>query len=175
MELNLNWIIAGLILCVVAFFAYQWFTIASTKKVKTRSQPVPRPMAQGPGPSQDHGEASPDPPQKSEQYPTVAGQTEADLRQKEPPQRQNPPTNQQPVSSDGKAPADFKENLRRPEQSFHEASGPPPTLKVSDLPAGRAVDSAGPGFNPELAQNDGPMVGNVFAFDGMEPTGFANF
>ena len=164
--MNTTWIIAILLVIVVGFFAYQWFTVASAKKVKTR---VPGPM---PVNTQQQGPATPEPP-RPEEYPQVAGQSEGDLRQKEPLQR-GPPASQQAVTADGKGPADFGENLRHPEQSFQPA-GPPPTLKVSDLPAGRAVES-GQGFSPEMAQNDGPVMGNgVFAFDGMEPTGFANF
>jgi hypothetical protein len=166
------WIIATLLVIVVGFFAYQWFTIASAKKVKTRVPQIPMP-AQNPG-QHVQGPATPEAP-RPEEYPQVAGQSEGDLRQKEPLQRPNPPGSQQAVTADGKGPADFGENLRRPEQSF-EAAGPSPTLKVSDLPAGRAVEPGGQGFSPEMAQNDGPVMGNgVFAFDGMEPTGFANF
>jgi hypothetical protein len=169
--MNTTWIVAILLVIVVGFFAYQWFTVASIKKVKTR---VPGPM---PVHTQQQGPATPEPP-RPEEYPQVAGQSEGDLRQKEPLQRPGPPVSQQAVTADGKGPADFGENLRRPEQSF-EPAGPgngPPTLKVSDLPAGRAVEPGGQGFSPEMAQNDGPVMGNgVFAFDGMEPTGFANF
>ena len=159
----------GIILAVVvAFFAYQWYLVSSKKgKGKARS-PVPETE------QSTHYEAGPAPP-RPEQYPVVAGQTEGELRQKEPNQRPTPPSQQAAVSNDGKPPAEFDENLRRPEQSFHQP-GPAPTLTVSDLPSGRAVEPKGQGFSPEMAQNDGPMIGNsVFAFDGMEPTGFANF
>ena len=133
--MNTSWIVAGVLVIVVGFFAYQWFTVASAKKVKTR---IPQAALSGPSiPSsqaQHLGSPAPEPP-RPEEYPQVAGQSEGDLRQKEPTQR-----------------------------------------KVSDLPAGRAVESGGQGFSPEMAQNDGPVMGNgVFAFDGMEPTGFANF
>jgi hypothetical protein len=169
--MNTTWIIGILLVVVVGFFAYQWFTVASAKKVKTR---VPQAAPSGPSiPSsqaQHLGQPAPEAP-RPEEYPQVAGQSEGDLRQKEPTQRPGPPGSQQAVTADGKGPADFKENLRRPEQSFEA-----PTLKVSDLPAGRAVEPGGQGFSPEMAQNDGPVMGNgVFAFDGMEPTGFANF
>ena len=166
-----TWFILILLVAVVGFFGYQWFMVASNKKdkerVKVRSQPSPQnPML---------GEATPAPP-APEEYPRGAGQSETDLRRKEPTQRPELPVHQQPVTADGKAPAEFKENLRRPEQSFHDVSGPPPALKVSELPSGRAVDTNGQGFTPEMAQNDGPVMGDgVFAFDGMEPTGFANF
>jgi len=162
--MDLTWVLVGLVLVVVGFFAYQWFNLASTKKVKTRT-PGLRPS---PPPSQGQDmDATP----AAVPYPEVAGQSEEDLRQKEPLQRPSPPSNQQPVTSDGKAPADFKENLRKPEQSFHEVA---PTLKVSDV-TGRTVETNGSGFNPEIAQNSGPLEGNIFAFDGMEPTGFATF
>lgn len=173
--MDLTWVIGVVLVLIVAFFAYQWFSVASAKKSKTRA-PAPALAPAPPAPAANHGEASPPPPHRSEQLPVVAGQSEAELMQKEPTQRPTPPSNQQPVTHDGKAPAEFTENLRRPEQAFHDASGPPPTLKVSDLPAGRAVEPSGQGFSPELAQNDGPMIGNsVYAFDGMEPTGFATF
>ena len=53
----------------------------------------------------------------------------------------------------------------------------------SDVAAGRASEVSTPGvaggvqgFSPEMAQNGGAVVGSsVFAFDGMEPTGFASF
>ena len=165
----MNWVIGAVLFVIVAFFAYQWVTVASAKKTKLRGVQPLAVRSSGPGPDPIYEDV------RREEYPDVAGQSESSLRQKEPLQRSNPPSDQQPVTVDGKGPADFKENLRRPEQSFHEP-GPPPTLKVSDVPAGRALESSSQGFNPELAQNDGPMVGNsVFAFDGMEPTGFANF
>lgn len=168
--MELTWVVGLVLVLVVGFFAYQWFNVASAKKVKTRA-PAPRPNEAAP----QHGEANPSPP-RPEAAPVVAGQSDAELRQKEPTQRPGPPTDQQPVSMDGKGPAEFSDNLRRPEQSFHAETGPPPTMKVSDLPAGRAVEPSGQGFSPELAQNDGPMIGNsVYAFDGMEPTGFATF
>lgn len=172
--MDVTWLIGGVLVLIVGFFAYQWFMVASTKKPKMRMLAAPSPSASGPsGPSSSPSASAPESPN---QYPEVAGQSEAELRQKEPLQRPNPSTQQQPVTNDGNGPAEFKENLRRPEQSFHEPSMAPPTLKISDVPAGRAVESNGQGFSPELAQNDGPMVGNsVFAFDGMEPTGFASF
>jgi hypothetical protein len=173
--MDVTWLIGGVLVLIVGFFAYQWFMVASTKKPKMRMLAPPAASASGPsGPASSL--SGPSAPESPNQYPEVAGQSEAELRQKEPLQRPNPSTQQQPVTNDGNGPADFKENLRRPEQSFHEPSMAPPTLKISDVPAGRAVESNGQGFSPELAQNDGPMVGNsVFAFDGMEPTGFASF
>jgi len=62
-----------------------------------------------------------------------------------------------------------------------------PSMHVTDVPSGRASPDATPmgpaptgagqqGFNPEMAQNGGAFLGNsVFAFDGMEPTGFTSF
>ena len=175
--MSTSWIVAAVLVIVVGFFAYQWFNVASAKKMKTR-MPLPSPVplsspspASSSSPSQGQGQHLGDaaaPPPRAEEYPQVAGQSEGDLRQKEPNQRPSPPTNQQAVTADGKGPADFGENLRRPEQSFEPASAIP-TMKVSDLPAGQ-------GFNPEMAQTDGPVMGKgVFAFDGMEPTGFASF
>ena len=162
--MELSWIVGGIVVVVAIFFAYQWFTLAS-KKPKARAVKLA-------GSPQAQNREYVEPP---EEYPVVAGQTENDLRQKEPTQRPTPPSDQEAVTQDGKGPANFKENLRRPEQSFHEPSSQAPTLSVSDVP-GRAVEPSASGFSPELAQNDGPIVGNnVFAFDGMEPTNFANF
>ena len=113
--------------------------------------------------------------------PAVTGQTEEDLRAKEPVQRPVPVTQQVPVTYEGDAPAQFKDTLRRPEQSFHQP-GPAPTLQISDVPSGRAANGSTPlgghqqAFVPEMAQNGGALIGNsVFAYDGMEPTDFSSF
>jgi hypothetical protein len=88
------------------------------------------------------------------------------------------------VTNDGLGPAKFQENLRHPEQLFHQPAGQTvhPSMTISDVPSGRAAQASTPlsenqqSFSPEYAQNGGAMVGNsVFAFDGMEPTGFSSF
>jgi hypothetical protein len=60
-------------------------------------------------------------------------------------------------------------------------------MQVTDVPSGRASMMSTPlgpvpagagqqGFSPEMAQNGGAFLGNsVFAYDGMEPTGFTAF
>ena len=160
-------LVIGLICAtVVAFFAWQWYS-KSTKKVAHAPIPVT-----APAPARIPSEPV---------LPEVAGQSEQDLRQKEPLQHPSPPNQQEPVTHEGHGPAEFDSNLRRPEQSFHQPSGNI-SMNVSEVPSGRAVsEPASPasgeqGFSPEMAQNDGPIVGNnMYAFDGMEPTGFATF
>jgi hypothetical protein len=92
------------------------------------------------------------------------------------------------VLANGEAPAQFEQHLRHPEQLFHQ---PGNQGQVTDVASGRAsevstalgpvpVGSVGPmgqqGFSPEMAQNGGAFLGNsVFAYDGMEPTGFTSF
>jgi len=76
------------------------------------------------------------------------------------------------------------DNLRHPEALFHQPAPAAPGAAIAgDVAAGRAsgVSTTGlaggsQGFGPEMAQNGGAVVGHsVFAFDGMEPTGFASF
>jgi hypothetical protein len=118
--------------------------------------------------------------------PVVAGQTEADLRAKEPDQERHTGAHYEPVTADNLGPAAVANNLRHPEAVFHQPTGAPPGLQKVDVPAGRAsmVSTMGvagqtngsQGFSPEMAQNGGALIGeSVFAFDGMEPTGFASF
>jgi len=115
--------------------------------------------------------------------PNVAGQTEKEMLAKEPLQDRKLASQQEPVTYEGHAPAEFESNMRHPEQSFHQPAPPvqPPTMTHHDVDSGRAIASPSipslgeQGFTPEMAQNDGPLVGNVYAFDGMEQTGFATF
>lgn len=161
------------LVCIVGFFGFQWYQAAQKGKVAKIVRPVREPMA-------PMAEPAPVPKLK---LPEVPGQTEQELRAKEPLQRTDAPTPQKPVGPEARSVPAFDDNLRRPEQSFHapQQQQAPPN---SDVAAGRA----GPGssgnpaashiqnFSPEMAQNGGPVVGStVFAFDGAEPTGYASF
>ena len=169
------------LILVVGFFAFKWWsgagrksTTAATKKtpapttIAAMSDSAPAPMNQKP---------------VEEKYPEVAGQTEKELRAKEPAQRPIAATNPQAVTYAGEGPAQTPNNLRRPEQAFHQ---PPqeagPALKVSEVASGRANPASSPQgglqqpFSPDFAQNGGAMIGNsVFAYDGMEPNDFSSF
>ncbi len=122
---------------------------------------------------------------KEEQQPQIDGQTVAETNAKEPIQRQIPATNQQPVTYEGDAPAKFVNNLRRPEQAFHQPTGPESNqhqIQMNEVSSGRAAAVSTPldghqqAFSPEMAQNGGAMIGNsVFAYDGMEPNDFSSF
>jgi hypothetical protein len=178
MELPL--VIGLIVILLVGFFAFQWVSSSSRKTAIAAAQkkaPVPVVAKES---EALLGEATPSLPQE-EKMPEVAGQTEAELREKEPVQRRVPVTVQEPVTAEGHAPADFQDTLRRPEQSFHQPQQAPPSMYTTDVPSGRAGVVASPGdghmqgFSPEMAQNGGAMVGGVFAYDGMEPTGFADF
>ncbi len=113
--------------------------------------------------------------------PVVAGQTEQELKTKEPVQSRQRVITQEPVTYEGEAPANFQDTLRHPEQSFHQP-GPASAGLGVDVSAGRAAAQSTPlsghqqGFSPEMAQNGGALIGNsMFAYDGMEPTEFTAF
>jgi len=171
-------IVVGLILLfVVAFFGYQWWRHVSKK-------PAPSLLSQVASGSGSAAVASSDPPAVAApapqaKMPNVAGQTEKEMLAKEPLQDRKLASQQEPVTYEGHAPAEFESNIRHPEQSFHQPA--PPTMTHHDVDSGRAIASPSTpslgeqGFTPEMAQNDGPLVGNVYAFDGMEQTGFATF
>ena len=175
-------VIGLLVVVVVGFFAYQWMLKRSAAAPPRTKAPVAAPVAAA-------SELSPTapPPVKQESYPQVEGQTQAEMLTKEPIQRREPSSQQGPVMNSGEAPAQFDEHLRHPEQLFHQPGSSGPTLQDSDMPSGRAgaqstprgpaPDGAGQqGFSPEMAQNGGALVGSsLFAFDGMEPTGFTSF
>lgn len=186
-------VIGLLVVLVVGFFGYQWFS-ASKRPAAAKRGGASAPkatVAAAPPAVAAAAVAAVAPvttaPPKEEAYPKVAGQTEAEMRTKEPIQRRTPPSQQQPVTHDGAGPAYFDEELRHPEQSYYQpqqgsAPGPQPQLRVSDVPSGRAAQSSTPlsgnqqPFTPEMAQNGGALVGNsMFAYDGMEPTGFSAF
>lgn len=175
-------VLLGLVLViVVGFFAWQWWShsqvaVAAVKK----AGPAPAPPAT---PQANLGAAVPAPPVKEEKYPAVPGQSEEDLRAKEPLQEARPATQKVPVDHQNvMSPMPVEENLRHPEQLFHQPVVSAQQIPDSDMAAGRASMDATPGqgnvqqFTPEMAQNGGALIGNsVFAFDGMEPTGFAAF
>jgi hypothetical protein len=176
-------VIGLVVLLVVGFFAFQWWSGASRKgAASVKKAPAPTTVAAV------TAAAAPAPmnpkPVAEEKYPEVAGQTEKELRAKEPVQRHVPATNPQAVTYAGEGPAQIPNNLRRPEQAFHQP--PPqeagPALKISEVNSGRAGVASSPQgglqqpFSPEFAQNGGAMIGNsVFAYDGMEPNDFSSF
>lgn len=167
-------LVIGLVLVlVVAFFAFQWWS-ASKRPVKKPAVPVVAGMAGG---AIAAGAAPLIEPLKEETYPAVAGQTEAEMRTKEPTQRPVQRSQQEAVTEDGKAPANFQDTLRHPEQSFHQPAATVPSLTVTDVPSGRASQMVAPAsmaaqqqpFGPDMAQNGGALIGNsVFAYDGVE-------
>lgn len=190
-------LIGVVLVLVVGFFAFQWWTrtqrrAAAMKKVAgmtgsigAASVATGLPSSVGvEGPAPTAAPVTTAPP-KQEKMPEVPGQTEGDLRAKEPLQQRVPVSTQQPVTQDGLGPAEFDSNLRHPEQLFHQPQAQAvvaPSMTVSDVPSGRASLGSTPleghqqPFSPELAQNGGALIGNsVFAYDGMEPTEFSSF
>lgn len=161
-------VIGILVVFVVGFFAYQWITKrpgrdAAVKRVAPSAGMASGPVTESP----------------KEQFPQIAGQTQAEALTKEPDQRREPSSQQAPALNNGAAPAQFDQHLRHPEQLFHQ---PTPPSQTTDVPSGRASETApmgqqnGQGFHPEMAQNGGAFLGNsVFAYDGMEPTAFTSF
>jgi hypothetical protein len=173
-------LIGLVVLLVVGFFAFQWWSGANRKPAAApKKVPAPTAVTEAPVPAP----MNPKPAAAEEKYPEVAGQTEKELRAKEPVQRPVPATQQQAVTYTGEGPAQMQNNLRRPEQAFHQ---PPqeagPALKISEVNSGRAGAASSPQgglqqpFSPDFAQNGGAMIGNsVFAYDGMEPNDFSSF
>jgi len=171
-------IVVVALVCVVGFFGFQWYQTAQKGKIAKKTPPVQAPVLREPMASIAAPVAEP-----KLKLPEVPGQTEQELRAKEPLQRTDAPTQQRPVGPEARSVPAFDDSLRRPEQSFH-APGPQQQGQQNDVAAGRA----GPGtsgnppathvqnFSPEMAQNGGPVIGStVFAYDGAEPTGFASF
>ena len=182
-------LVIGLVVAlVVGFFAYQWMSKRPSMKPRPGSVSGGRPVAAPTSLTDTPAPVSNAPP-KEENFPQIAGQTQQEALTKEPNQRREPSSRQEPALNDGQAPAQFDQHLRHPEQLFHQPNQKTvnPSMHVSDVPSGRgAVDSTpmGPppagagqqGFSPEMAQNGAAFLGNsVFAFDGMEPTGFTSF
>ena len=169
---NTTLVIAAIVAAVVGFFAYQWYLAAQKGKAAKKAPVLREKMVSIVEPIADPNAG----------HPEVPGQSNAELRAKEPLQRSDPPTQQRPVGPEARSPPAFDDSLRRPEQSFHAPQAPQGV--PSDVAAGRAGagTSGNPAtthvqnFSPEMAQNGGPVVGSsVFAFDGSEPTGYASF
>jgi hypothetical protein len=183
-------VIGLLVVLVVGFFGYQWMMkrpavprpgkAASLPSASATAAVAAAATASASAPSQEAPSLGP-------RYPDIPGQTQAEALTKEPLQRREPSSQQAPVTNNGDAPAQFDQHLRHPEQLFHQPSDTPVSMQGSDLGSGRASSQSTPlgpapggagqqGFSPEMAQNGGAFLGNsVFAFDGMEPTGFTSF
>jgi hypothetical protein len=122
-----------LVLLIVGFFGYQWMSKLQVKKAPGKKVA----MVSG--------------PVAEEKYPEIDGQTTEEAKTKEPNQRREPSSQQQPVDNAGNAPAQFDQHLRHPEQAFHQ----------------EGQQHGNPSSN--AAQNDGPVLGTpLFAFNGME-------
>jgi hypothetical protein len=174
-------IIALLVAVVVVFFGYQWYASSSSRRNATAVAKNAKVAAMTAAPPQPEVAAPVNPVIKEEKMPVVAGQTEQELKAKEPAQSRQRVVTQEPVTYEGEAPANFQDTLRHPEQSFHQPAPQAPGLGV-DVSAGRAAAQSTPlaghqqGFSPEMAQNGGALIGNgMFAYDGMEPTEFSSF
>ena len=167
-------VIGIVVVLVVGFFAYQW--VSKRPAAVRRAMPVILPS---PAPSS----AEEAPAVKQEKFPEIAGQTQQEALTKEPNQRRVPSSQQEPAMNDGSAPAQFDEHLRHPEQVFHQSQPPPNSqMLASEVNSGRAGHQTAPlggnqqQFSPEFAQNGGALLSNsLFAYDGMEPTGFTAF
>jgi hypothetical protein len=192
--MNTAMVVGLLVIVVVGFFAYQWWA-GSTRRRQVAGMANRKDTILSGAVSSPMGVASPSVQPAApaaapvttalpveEKMPVVAGQTEAELRAKEPIQRPDTATVDEPIGHEDHAPAKFHSNLRHPEQLFHQPTAPVPTMTDAEVMSGRAATKSTPldghqqPFSPEMAQNGGAMVGeSVFAFDGMEPTGFASF
>jgi len=198
-------VIGLVVLLVVGFFAYQWWSKsgrritggtrrlqaagvvpAATAGMKDLAASPEKPAV--PAPAQNSaptaGPMRSEPPAPGTVYPSVAGQTGAEMRAPEPLQRRSVGPQPEGVGHESYGPVPTPENLRHPEQMFHQPRGDSamPSMQISDVAGGRAAPASTPlagqqqPFSPEFAQNGGALVGNtMFAFDGMEPTGFASF
>ena len=183
-------VIGLLVVLVVGFFAYQWIMKRPAMPKNPRNIP-PILLAPPPAPPAEAAAAATQQQQNqpAATFPNIPGQTREEAMTPEPLQRREPSSQQGPVLSSGEAPAQFDQHLRHPEQLFHQPTGltATPTMQISDVPSGRASTQSTPlgpapggagqqGFSPQMAQNGGAFVGNsMFAFDGMEPTGFTAF
>ena len=163
-SLDTAFILGLLVIIIVGFFAYQW--ISRRPGVRPSTAPAP-------------GSVNAIAVAELAESVQIPGQTQQDLKAKEPLQQAQPASNQQqiPTSSfPGAAPAQFDHSLRHPEQLFHQPSPPPsgPSFQqTSDVQSGRAspytqVGAGQQGFSPEMAANGGLLMGNaVMAFDSM--------
>jgi len=184
-------VIGLLVVLVVGFFAYQWIMKRPAMPKNPKNIPpvllAPPPVAEASATPQQQQQQQQ--PQPAATFPNIPGQTRAETMNPEPLQRREPSSQQGPALSSGEAPAQFDQHLRHPEQLFHQPTGltATPTMQINDVPSGRAATQSTPlgpppggagqqGFSPQMAQNGGAFVGNsMFAFDGMEPTGFTAF
>jgi hypothetical protein len=164
-SLDTSFILGLLVVIIVGFFAYQWMIRRSTTVLRPSTKP-----------------SDPSPGGKAVAQAVVAeqitGQTAQETAGKEPLQRTEQ-GQQQPIQTSSfpnASPAQFTQNLRHPEQAFHQPSGlaaNPQFPQTSDIASGRAGLQAqvGPGqqgFSPEMAQNGGLLMGHsVMAFDSM--------
>jgi hypothetical protein len=173
-------VLIGLVLfIVVGFFAWQWWS--NTQSAVSRA-PTKKMSIEPAPPQPSLATVIPEKHVQEQKYPVVAGQSEQDLRAKEPVQEARPANPKLPVDHmNTMSPTPVEENLRHPEQLFHQPAAVEENQN-SDIAAGRASITATPDsgniqqFTPEMAQNGGALIGtSVFAFDGMEPTGFAAF
>lgn len=180
--MDYTFVIGIVVVLVVGFFAYQWISKRPVMAAGIRRRaPLPMPPPEAPAApvskQQDQGQVSDD------KYPEIAGQTRQESLTKEPLQRRQPSSQQEPAMHDGSSPAQFAEHLRHPEQVFHQSTpSTNPAMVVTEVNAGRAGHQSAPmggnqqQFSPEMAQNGGALLGaSVFAYDGMEPTGFTAF
>lgn len=164
-SLDTSFILGLLVVIIVGFFAYQWMI----RRATTVLRPTTKPLEPSPG-SKAVAQAV-----VAEQ---ITGQSAQETGGKEPLQRTDQ-GQQQPVQTAGfpsASPAQFTQNLRHPEQAFHQPTGlaaNPQFGQTSDVASGRAgpqaqVGAGQQGFSPEMAQNGGLLMGHsVMAFDSM--------
>jgi hypothetical protein len=116
------------------------------------------------------------------EMPDIPGQTEEDVRRKEPNQRRvSRPVADEPeparASPEDQSEAHFTEDLRHPEAMFQ----PHPSSKKSmPVDSGVASKISSPGFagdqqkyDSDMAQNGGEWLPGAFAFDKTEKNGFS--
>lgn len=152
---------------IVAFFGFQWWT-ATPKRGARLAAHVPVPM-------EPMADFKPE-PQPPNPIPAIPGQTMEEQQQREPLQQRGSPSTQQPNGGGGGGgglgPAEFEDNLRHPEQQFQMMPAQPggSHLHIAEIPS-----SGGSHVPGAAAQNEGPIVGGVFAFDGIESSGMTPF
>jgi hypothetical protein len=163
-SLDTSFILGLLVVIVVGFFAHQWMLRRSTTVLRPSTKPIePSTGSKAIAAAVAVG---------------IAGQTPAETSGKEPLQ-QSQQGGQQPIQTSSfpnASPAQFTQNLRHPEQSFHQPTGlaaNPQFQQTSDVASGRAgtqvqANQGQQSFSPEMAQNGGLLMGHsVMAFDSM--------
>ena len=173
-------VIGAVLTFVVLFFGYQWWATSRRRSEGMRPVPVSERVPAALSQPEVAAPMKTAPP-VAEPMPEMPGRTEEEVLQKEPIQQRRIGGQQQPVTDDGLGPAQFGDNLRHPENLFHQPQGAP-TMQYSDIESGRAAVQSTPlegnqqVFSPEFAQNGGALIGNsMFAYDGMQPTDFSSF